>query len=75
MAKHQVQPCQQIMTETTSDTGRADHPTVAQKAPCKIFCKAMPIKEEETERVTIPSSISTSTTPPPTKRGLGIGKD
>ena len=40
------QPIPQIVTKTTLDTGRTEHPTIAQKASCKIFQQVAPVEEE-----------------------------
>ena len=44
------QPTPQIVTETTLDTGRTEHPTVAQKAPHKIFDKQLLLKKRKKKR-------------------------
>ena len=41
----------QVLAETTSDSGRTDRPSVAQKVPRKIFHPQTPAEEEETEMV------------------------
>ena len=67
-------PPSQVTAETTSDTGRAEHPRVTQKVPQNFFHQTDPDEEEEEERaVTLPLP-STSTAVPATERGLGIRK-
>ena len=39
------QPCQQVTTETTLDTG-TEHPTIVKKTPHKFFPQNPPIEEE-----------------------------
>ena len=43
------QPCQQVTTETTSDTG-TEHPTVAKKAPHKFFPKIPLLKKKKRKK-------------------------
>ena len=45
MMKKREQHRHQVFAETTSDTGGADRPTIAQKVPRKTFC--LPTQEEE----------------------------
>lgn len=59
VARKQAQPHQQVITETTSDTGGTDRPAVAHKVPCKIFHPTVSGEEEETPYQSLPTSTST----------------
>ena len=43
------QPCQQVTTETTSDTG-TEHPTGAKMAPHQFFPQSSPVKEKKRKK-------------------------
>ena len=64
----------QVFAETTSDTGGADRPTVAQKVPRKTFCPPTPEEEEEEEIEMVPQTPAAPTIAPPLRRGPGHGK-
>ena len=64
----------QVTAETTSNTGRAEHPTVTQKVPQKFFHQMDPDEEEEEERaVTLPPLLLQQQYQL-LKEGLGIRK-
>ena len=67
-------PLSQVTAETTSDTGRAEHPTVTQKVPQKFFHQMEPIEEEEEVRVVTLPPLSTSTAVQLLKEGLELEK-
>ena len=64
----------QVLSETISDTGGADGPTVAQKVPRKTSCPLTPEEEEEEEIEKVPQTPVAPAVAPPLRRGLGLGK-
>ena len=61
-------PCQQVTTETTSDTG-TEQSTVAKKAPHKLVPQSPPVEEEEEEEEAVPPTPPSTSTAPLSKKG------